>query len=88
MCNCMCTEEFLFCIVKNWKDIQRVLLRKKSAEKKPKSKIDPKPFEFLSNGIFRVSNSTLLKYLENQIFIKSSNSDATKIDQTMTAICH
>ena len=48
----MCTEEFLFCIVKNWKDIQRVLLRKKSAEKKPKSKIDPKPFGFLSNGIF------------------------------------
>ena len=36
----MCTEKFLFCIVKNWKDIQRVLLRKKSAEKKPKSKIE------------------------------------------------
>ena len=73
MCNCMCTEKFLFCIVKNWKDIQRVLLRKKSAEKKPKSKIDPEPFGFFQMKILIFFFSSVefdIKNLENHIFQK------------------
>ena len=73
MCNCMCTEKFLFCIVKNWKDIQRVLLRKKSAEKKPKSKLDPEPFGFFQMKILIFFFSSVefdIKNLENHIFQK------------------
>ena len=72
MCNCMCTEKFLFCIVKNWKDIQRVLLRKKSAEKKPKSKLDPEPFGFFQMKILKFFSSVEfdIKNLENHIFQK------------------